>query len=427
MTSPPSPSESLSLDHLRSLDRDDPLASFREQFDLPAELVYLDGNSLGPLPRRTRERLRRVVDEEWGRSLIRSWNDHGWIDLPTRVGDKIGRLVGAAPGQVLVADSTSVNLFKVAAAALDLQRRCDPRRRVLLTEEGGFPTDRYILDSLASWLEAGHEVRAVPPEELPVALETAGDALALLSLTQVSYTTGRLHDLRRLTAAARDRGGLALWDLAHSAGALPVELDSAGVDFAVGCGYKYLNGGPGAPAFLYVARRHQKASRQPLAGWLGHAEPFAFEEGYRPAGGAARFLCGTPPILSLAALEEGVDLLLEADLKAVRAKSLQLGELFLRLVDERCAGLGLRPITPVDGECRGSQVSLRHPQGYPVMQALIARGVIGDFRAPDLLRFGLTPLTLRYRDLWTAVETLRQVLEDRAWDQPEYRRRARVT
>ena len=423
MTSPPTPRPAPGRDRLAELDRRDPLARFRSEFDLPAGVVYLDGNSLGPPPRRVLERLAEVARREWGEDLIRSWNVHGWIDLPRRAGDKIARLIGARPGEVVVADSTSIDLFKVVAAALELR----PGRRVIVSEERNFPTDLYMLQGLARLLgrpEDPVELRYARREALGEAL---GDDVAVVALTQVDYRSGHLLDLAATTAAIHDAGALAVWDLAHSAGAVPVDLEGAQADFAVGCGYKYLNGGPGAPAFLYVAGRHQEAARSPLQGWMGHAAPFAFEREYRPAPGVERFLCGTPPVLSLAALDAALDLWREVDLAALREKSAALGDLFLELVAAECAGHGLEPACPLDAARRGSQVSLRHPEGYAIVQALIARGVIGDFREPDVLRFGFAPLYLGYAEIGDAVRHLREVMARREWDRPEHRERAAVT
>ena len=401
-------------------DARDPLAGLRESFRLPDGVIYLDGNSLGALPAATPARLAALIEEEWGRDLIRSWNQHGWIELPRRIGDKIARLVGAGPGEVVVADSTSVNLFKLLAAALAL----NPQRRVILSERENFPTDLYMAEGLAGLLGRGHGVKLVAADEIAGALD--GDA-AVMMLTHVNYRSGAMHDMAALTAAAQRAGALALWDLSHSVGAVPVDLGAAGADFAVGCGYKYLNGGPGAPAFLFVAERHQERFRQPLSGWLGHAEPFAFESGYRPAPGVGRYVAGTPPVLAMAALEAGVDLLLTVDPAALREKSLALTQSFIAAVEALAAGLGLTLVTPRDDARRGSQVSFRHAQAWPVMQALIQRGVIGDFRAPDLLRFGFAPLYTRFRDAWDAAEALTDILKTRAWDRPEFHRRALVT
>jgi kynureninase len=391
-----------------ALDAADPLAAFRDEFCLPAGIVYLDGNSLGPLPKATQARLADMVAREWGEGLIRSWNDAGWIDLPLVVGDRIGALIGAAPGTVAVADSTSVNLFKLLAAALAMR----PGRRVILSEATNFPTDLYMAQGLAALLDRGHELRLVEAAELPAAL---GPDVAVAMLTHVDYRTGAMHDMAALTRAAHAAGALTLWDLAHSAGAVPVDLRDDRADFAVGCGYKYLNGGPGAPAFLYVAPALQEAFRQPLTGWLGHADPFAFEPAFRPASGILR------------ALEVGVEMMLRAPMPALRAKSLALADTFMALMAAQCGADGFRLLTPTDPSRRGSQVSYAHADGYAIMQALIARGVIGDFRAPDILRFGLCPLYTRHADLWDAVRMLRGIMQSGEWREARFARRGKVT
>ena len=403
---------------LEAMDRDDPLAPFRGEFILPDGVTYLDGNSLGALPRATPGRLAAVVEQEWGRGLIRSWNDAGWIGLPARVGDKIGRLVGAPEGTVVAADSTSVNVFKLLSAALRLR----PGRRVILSEAGNFPTDLYIAEGLAALLGQGHELRLVAADEVAGAL---GPDVAVALLTHVDYRTGAMHDMAAVTAAAHAVGALVLWDLAHSAGAVPVDLAGADADLAVGCGYKFLNGGPGAPAFLYVAGRLQDGVRYPITGWLGHADPFAFDPGYRAALGIGAAVVGTPSVLAMAALEVGVDIALRAPMAAVRAKSLRQAALLVELVAQHCPGV--KPVTPAREGKRGSQVSFRHPEAYAVMQALIARGVIGDFRAPDLMRFGITPLTLRYADVWDAAAALGRVLASGEWREARFWVRNRVT
>jgi kynureninase len=400
-------------------DRADALAAFRRRFRLPRGVTYLDGNSLGALPAATAPRVRAVIETEWGRDLIRSWNRHGWVTLPGRLGDKIARLIGAAPGEVVVTDSVSVNLFKLLAAALGLR----PGRRVILSDRSNFPTDLYIAQGLARLLDDRAEMRVVEEAEIAASM---GTDTAVVMLTQVDYRSGRLHDLTGLTRRARAAGALILWDLAHSAGALPLDLNKADVDLAVGCGYKYLNGGPGAPAFLFVARRHQALLAPALTGWFGHAEPFAFDSKYRPAPGIARLLCGTPPVLGMAALEVGVDLSLEADLASVRAKSIALTERFIALVEQWCPG-HFDLVSPRDPDQRGSQVSLAHPAGYAIVQALIARGIIPDFRAPDILRFGFAPLYTRHIDVWNAVRHLRAVMDGNEWDRPEHHRRQMVT
>jgi kynureninase len=402
-----------------ALDAGDELAPLRDDFVLPPDLVYLDGNSLGALPRAAAGRLRDVAEREWGEGLVRSWNAHGWIDLPARVAALLAPLVGAGADEVAVADSTSVNVFKLLAGALRLR----PGRRVILSEEENFPTDLYVAQGLARLLGEA-ELRLVPREALPRALR---DDVAILMLTHVDFRTGALHDMADVTRAAHEAGALVLWDLAHSAGALPLDLDGDDVDLAVGCGYKYLNGGPGAPAFAFVARRLQEAFESPLAGWMGHADPFAFGTRYAPAPGVARLLCGTPPILSLAALECGALTIARAGVDRLRRKSVALTELFIRLVEQECAGSGLSLASPREAARRGSQVSLRHPEGFAIVQALIARGVIGDFRAPDILRFGFAPAYVRFADAWDAVAALRAVMEGREWERPENRARGRVT
>ncbi|MBL9035256.1 MAG: kynureninase [Rhodospirillaceae bacterium] len=406
------------------MDAQDPLAALRERFVLPDAMIYLDGNSLGALPKATEARVRDVIAAQWGKDLIKSWNQHDWIGLPRRVGAKIAALIGARPHEVVVADSTSLNVFKALHAALSLR----PGRRVILSDEGNFPTDLYMAQGLAELLDDKHELIVVPPEGIADALN---DDVAVLMLTEIDYRTGRKHDMKALTAAAHAAGALTIWDLAHSAGAFPVDLNGSDADFAVGCGYKYLNGGPGAPAFIFIAERWQQAASQPLFGWMGHDAPFAFDLDYRPRQGPGesidRFLVGTPPILSLAALEAGLDQFAGVDMAEVRRKSIALGDLFIALVEQELAGHGLTLASPRDGNRRGSQVSFRHPEGYPIMQALIARGVVGDFRAPDILRFGFTPLYVRYQDVWEAVQRLRVVMVEQDWQRPEYRRRAAVT
>ena len=399
------------------LDAADPLARFRDRFVLPEGLVYLDGNSLGALPKDAAARVSRVVAEEWGEGLVGSWNDAGWIDLPRRVGEKVARLVGAPAGSVVCTDSTSVNVFKVLSSALALR----PGRGTILSEEGNFPTDLYVAEGLARL--AGRALRLVPKGEVLSSLD--GDTAVLL-LTHVDYRNGERHDLPAMTRAAHAAGALVAWDLAHSTGAMPLDLSGADADFAVGCGYKYLCGGPGAPAFLFVAPRHQEAFSQPLSGWLGHAEPFAFEPAYRPAAGVGRYLCGTPPILSMSALDAALDVLLEADLAAVRAKSEAVTSFFVEAVEQLC-GEAVRLVSPRESSRRGSQVSFAHPDGYAVMRALIARGVVGDFRAPDVLRFGFAPLYVRFADAWDAAGALAGVLSSHAHERPEFRSRAAVT
>jgi kynureninase len=424
-------------DAFLQFDRDDALAPLRDQFVLPEGLIYLDGNSLGVLPRATAARLTEVVEREWGEGLIGSWNAAGWIDLPRRVGNKIAALVGARDDELVVADSTSVNLYKVLSAAAQIVREDAPARRVVVSERSNFPTDLYIAESVCR--QQGWQLELLEHDAL-VARLGRGD-VALLMLTHVNYRSGRMHDMAALTEAAHAAGTLAVWDLAHSAGAVPVDLHAAQADFAIGCGYKYLNGGPGAPAFVWAHPRHAGRFWQPLSGWMGHAAPFEFVPEYRPAPGIARYVCGTPPVLSLAALECGIDSVLAAaplgGMQALRAKSLALTTRFIELVEARCAGHGLALVTPRAPDERGSQVCLaRGEGGYAIVQALIARGVVGDFRegekaraggTPDILRFGVTPLYTRFVDVWDAVEQLRLVLESGEWREPRFNRRAAVT
>lgn len=401
----------MTLSDARALDRADPLAPLRDRFSIPEGVIYLDGNSLGALPKSVAARTARVVGEEWGRDLITSWNVHDWIDLPRRVGERIAPLVGAEPGTVVVGDSTSLNIFKLLAVATARE----PGRRVIQTEAGNFPTDVYIAGGLASL--TGHEVRV---DDLSV----IRDDVAVVLVTEVNYRTGARHDMRAMTERIHAAGATVIWDLCHSAGAFPVELAGAGADYAIGCGYKYLNGGPGAPAFAYVAPRHLAGLRQPLSGWLGHAAPFAFAPDYHPAEGVDALRVGTPPVISMSALDAALDAYNGVDLRTVRAKADALFEMLTSEVAARCPEFEL--LTPRDTSRRGTQVSLRHPEGYAIMQALIARGVIGDFRQPDIMRFGLTPLYLRFEDVFRAAEILAEVMVTRAWDREEFKRKAKV-
>ena len=407
------------LAEIRAWDAADPLAGFKRRFVLPEGVIYLDGNSLGALPAAVASRVGATVSEEWGRSLIRGWNDHDWIGAPARVGAQIARLIGAKPHEVVVADSTSVNLFKLIVAAVARQAP----RKTILAEPGNFPTDLYVAQGVAGLLD-GVRLTTVTADKV---LETIDGDTALVMLTHVHFKTGARHDMAAITARAHEVGALMLWDLCHSAGAIEVDLAAVGADLAVGCGYKYLNGGPGAPAFLYVAERLQGELASPLTGWMGHAAPFAFGDDYRPAAGIGRFLCGTPPVLGLAALECALEAFDGAPMAQIEAKGQRLCSLFIELVEDRCAGFGLTLVTPLDPAARGSHVSFAHPDGYPVMQALIDRGVIGDFRAPDVLRFGFTPLYLSFEDVWRAAETLREVLAEETWRAPRFQTRARVT
>ena len=418
----------------RTLDAQDPLRELRHQFTLPNGVIYLDGNSLGVMPNTAASRVVKAVTEEWGQGLIRSWNSAGWFDMPQRLGNKIAQLIGAGPGEVVATDSVSINLFKVLSTALSIAAIDAPQRNTLVSERSNFPTDLYIAEALCK--ERGLTLLLVEADEIEAALTPD---VAVLMLTHVNYRTGAMHDMNAITASAHANGILCVWDLAHSAGAVPVDLGGDKADFAVGCGYKYLNGGPGAPAFVWVNPKH--AARdvwQPLAGWWGHIAPFAFTPDYRPASGINRYLCGTQPVLSMTALDCGLDTVLAAQplggMAALRKKSLALTDLFIKLVEERCACHGLGLATPREHAQRGSQVCLTRPDGaYAIVQALIARGVIGDFRAGDggahldILRFGFTPLYTSFEDVWNAVEHLRQVLESGEWKNPEFNQKSAVT
>ncbi|MBS9722037.1 kynureninase [Tianweitania sp. BSSL-BM11] len=390
----------------------------RTLFHLPDGVIYLDGNSLGPLPVAATKRVSQTLEAEWGEMLIRGWNAAGWMEQPARVGDRIAPLIGAEPGTVVMGDTLSIKVYQALSAALDL----NPERKIVLSDNGNFPSDLYIAQGLLHSRGSGHELKVVDPETVEAAID---ETVAVLMLTQVDYRTGRLHDMKALTAKAHAAGVITVWDLAHSAGALPVELADAGADFAVGCTYKYLNGGPGAPAFIYVAPRHADMARPSLSGWMGHEAPFAFDLDYRAGSGIERMRVGTPPVLALASLEAALDAWEGVDMGDLRAASIALSEGFIEQVEARCSDLTLA--SPRDPNGRGSQVSFRHAEGYAIMQALIARGVIGDFRAPDILRFGFTPLYLSQGDVSRAVNILAEIMADRLWDKAEYRKKARVT
>jgi len=397
-----------------ALDARDPLGHLRDRFELPEGIIYLDGNSLGARPRASLARAHEVVAMEWGQDLIKSWNTAGWFDMPKRLGDRLAPIIGARPGEVAVTDTTSLNLFKALAAAIEIQRQRAPERKVIVTERSNFPTDIYMADGLARWLDRGYSIRLVDSvEELPAAVDAD---CAVLMLTHVNYRTGWQHDMAGLTRHAHEAGALAVWDLAHSAGAVPLDLHGAGADFAVGCTYKYLNGGPGAPAFIWVPQKHQAAFSHPLTGWWSHAAPFAMSHGFTAADGIGRALCGTQPVVSLAMVECGLEVFEETDMAAIRAKSLALTDLFIALVEARCASHPLGLVTPREHARRGSHVSFTHPHGYAVMQSLIERGVIGDYREPEIMRFGFTPLYTAYTDVWDAVEILRDILDSGSYD-----------
>ena len=406
----------MSRDQARALDTADPLRHLRERFHIPDGVIYLDGNSLGALPRATVARQQEVVTKEWGESLIRSWNEHQWIEAPQRIGARIAPLIGAKPHEVIVADSTTVNLFKLITAAAPLA----PDRRTILSEAGNFHTDLHVASGAAELLSM--DLKVVERERIAPAI---GADTNLLLLTHVHYKAGFRFDMAEVTARAKATGALTLWDLSHSVGAVPLHLNRDGAELAVGCGYKYLNGGPGAPAFLYVAEHLQEWLIPALRGWMGHAAPFAFTDDYRPAPGIARFLAGTPPMLSLLALESGVESFDGTNMDALWAKSVGLFDLFHRLAEERCPELEC--ISPREPDKRGSHISFRHPHAFEICQALIADGVIGDFRAPDVVRFGLTPLYLGFEDVFEAVERMAAILDSGRWREPRFAVRGKVT
>ncbi|HBM59232.1 MAG TPA: kynureninase [Citreicella sp.] len=390
----------------------------RDQFHLPMGMIYLDGNSLGPLPKATPARLERLLSEEWGEQLISGWNGCGWMEMPRRLGDRIGRLIGAEPGHVVVGDTLSIKVYQALAAALALV----PGRHVILSDTGNFPSDLYMAEGLIKLLGAPYELRLADPLGLEEAIT---EEVAVLLVTEVDYRTGRRHDMAALTRKAHRMGARVVWDLAHSAGALPVEVAAGAADFAVGCTYKYLNAGPGAPAFIYVAPRHADLAEPALSGWLGHEAPFAFDQSYRPGAGIERMRVGTPPVMQMAALEAALDVWDQVDMADLRRRSLDLTTLMMDLVEDQCPGLSLA--TPREEEARGSQVSFRFEHGYAAMQALIDQGVVGDFRAPDIMRFGVTPLYIGEEEIHEAVEILARILRGATWDQPKYQQRKRVT
>ncbi|MGE8099142.1 kynureninase [Pseudomonas fluorescens] len=408
-----------------ALDAQDPLAHLRHQFALPEDVIYLDGNSLGARPVAALERAQAVIAEEWGNGLIRSWNSAGWRDLPERLGNRLAGLIGAGEGEVVVTDTTSINLFKVLGAALRVQAMRAPTRRVIVSESSNFPTDLYIAEGLMDLLQQGYSLRLVDsPEELAQAID---QDTAVVMLTHVNYKTGYMHDMQAVTALIHKCGALAIWDLAHSAGAVPVDLRQAGADYAIGCTYKYLNGGPGSQAFVWVAPQLCNLVTQPLSGWFGHSRQFDMASSYEPSSGIARYLCGTQPITSLAMVECGLEIFAQTDMPSLRRKSLALTDLFIQMVEQRCAAHDLKLITPREHARRGSHVSFEHPQGYAVIQALIAQGVIGDYREPRIMRFGFTPLYTSFTEVFDAVQILGEILDQQTWSQAQFQVRHSVT
>ncbi|QPG57176.2 kynureninase [Shewanella eurypsychrophilus] len=409
----------LSREDCERLDREDPLAHFRNEFTLPDGVVYMTGNSLGAMPTKALARAQDVISRQWGVDLIKSWNVNDWFTLTTHIGDQIATTIGADAGEVVMTDSTGINLYKVLSAALTLR----PERKKIVMEGSNFPTDNYMAQGLLKQLGSDYEIVFAEGDDITKAID---NSVAVVCLTQVHYKTGRLLDMQAITALTHEAGAISVWDLCHSAGALPVELNACDADFAIGCTYKYYNGGPGSPAFIFVAKRHQGKALQPLTGWWGHKAPFAFERDYTPADDIIQMLSGTQPILTMSVSEIGIEISARADMQQIRNKSLAMGDLMIRLIEEQCGEYGFEVISP-KGDLRGSQVAMSHKEGYPIMQALITAGIMGDFRAPDTLRFGITPLYLRYVDLWDAIAELKNIMDTNRWQQAQYNQRHAVT
>jgi kynureninase len=415
----------ITYEQCQQWDAEDKLADLKKQFDLPEGVIYLDGNSLGAKPKQAHSCAQDVINQQWGTDLINSWNKAGWWDLPVRLGNKIGKLVGAQENETVVTDTTSMNLFKVLAAAIGIQQHQDPQRKIIIAERDSFPTDLYMIEGFMALINQGYQLKLIDhPHALP---EYINEQTAVIVLSHINYRTGYLHDMAAINQQAHAHGALLIWDLCHSIGAVPIDLNASNSDFAIGCTYKYLNGGPGGPAMLWVHSQYQTAFNQPLSGWWGHAKPFDMAVNYTPANNVRRFLCGTQPIVSMSLVECGVNIFLQTDMQAVRQKSLQLTDLLIKLIEQECGGFGLTLITPREHSHRGSHISVRHCHGYEIVQALIAHGVIGDYREPEVIRLGITPLYLSFTDIWQAVQCLKQVLETKQWAQPQFQTRRQVT
>ena len=411
----------IKLSDLKHLDKQDPLSKYREEFFLPKNTIYFDGNSLGPVPTKTIKNLNKTINEEWGKDLINSWNKANWINLPQSLGDKIAPLLGAKSGEVVVVDSTSLNLFKVLTSALRLNKN----RKKVVSESTNFPSDLYILEGVNGMLNNHYECQLIDDD---INFEKYIDSsTAVVMLSHINYKTGRISDMKKITDHAHQQGALVVWDLSHSVGVIPMDLHNIGVDFAVGCTYKHLNGGPGAPGFLYVHSDLIAIVSQPLSGWLGHSDPFAFEAKYTPANNINKFICGTPSILSYKAVESALDIFDEISLEQVREKSIQLSELFIKLIQQECGDFGFELFSPIDAALRGSQISYKHENAYPIMQSLISRGIIGDYREPNILRFGISPLYMRYEDVWSAIICLKNIMQSNEWDSSNFKIRNYVT
>tara|TARA_B100001964_G_C14229536_1_gene599327 strand:+ start:391 stop:1638 length:1248 start_codon:yes stop_codon:yes gene_type:complete len=412
----------LKLEDLKSLDNQDPLSRYREEFYLPKNTIYFDGNSLGPVPTKTIENLNKTINDEWGRDLINSWNKADWINLPQTLGDKIAPLLGAKSGEVVVVDSTSVNLFKVLTSAL----RLNDKRKKIISESTNFPSDLYILEGVNAMSNNQYECLLIEDDDIDIE-KYIDSTVAVVMLSHINYKTGRISDMKTITDYAHKKGALVVWDLSHSVGVIPMDLHNIGVDFAVGCTYKHLNGGPGAPGFLYVNSDLIEIVSQPLSGWLGHSDPFAFDRKYFPANNINKYICGTPSILSYKAVESGLDVFDGISMDQVREKSIQLSELFIELIQQECGDFGFELFSPTEANLRGSQISFKHENAYPIMQSLISRGVIGDYREPNILRFGISPLYMRFEDIWEAIMNLKTIMESREWDSDRFKKRNYVT
>jgi kynureninase len=412
----------IKLEDLKRLDKQDPLSIYREEFFLPKNTIYFDGNSLGPVPTKTIKNLNKTINEEWGEGLINSWNKANWINLPQTLGDKIAPLLGARSGEVVVVDSTSVNLFKVLTSALRLNKN----RKKIVSESTNFPSDLYILEGVNGMLNNQYEYVLIDGNDIDFE-KYIDSSTAVVMLSHINYKTGRISDMKKITNSAHKKGALVVWDLSHSVGAIPMDLHNIGVDFAVGCTYKHLNGGPGAPGFLYVHSDLIETVSQPLSGWLGHCDPFAFETKYTPANNINKFICGTPSILSYKAVESGLDVFDGISMEQVREKSIQLSELFIKLIQQECGDFGFELFSPIDATHRGSQISYKHENAYPIMQSLISRGIIGDYREPNILRFGISPLYMRHEDVWIAIMCLKNIMQSNEWDSSNFKIRNYVT
>lgn len=416
----------ITLEQCQTWDAEDQLHNFKEEFSLPEGKIYLDGNSLGAQPKKSLARAQEIVAQEWGQDLINSWNTADWWGLPTRLGDKVAHLIGADAGETVISDSTTLNLFKALSTAVKIQADRAPEHKVIIAEKDVFPTDLYIIEGFIDLVQQGYQLVLIEsPDDLKQNLAIHKTAVVVLS--HVNYRSGYFYDMADINQSIHAHNALVIWDLCHSVGAVPVDLKQTESDFAIGCTYKYLNGGPGSPALIWVNPKHQNCFWQPLSGWWGHNKPFDMADHYEPAQGIRRYLCGTQSILSMSLIECGLDIFLATDMQKIRQKSLKLTDLFMQLMQQECPDFGFELITPLDHQYRGSHVSYQHTHGYAIIQALIARGVIGDYREPEVLRFGITPLYLGFEDMWNAVQHIKSVMLNAEWDNQKYLVRGQVT